>query len=436
MKGGRKLLPTWACGLTFALAVQLSAADLRERIGFYQWVGPPMPHSERDPLTAARERTTALGAKVFRLYVGARFDYVHRLFSSRRFQSDPVQGPLTPAKITALPRYRAVLEDPLLETVVLTVYPIADYGAGPDDMNLSRPWGPREREIEFSQTTDLCDFLYREFGHLDKTVILANTEADNKLLDVMNYTGSAQRAVDNLRAWTQTRFEAVSEAREANRGARLRIFHAFEISLVNLRLVKQGSAYHKTARVREGERGWNALHDVVPHVSFDLLSYSAYEATNSPFETQRINVDAALTRQRLERDVRRIRRRAAGSVSAAGRRRFGRNFVMIGELGYPRERFEVLPTGDVLPRLRGALAAAEAEGCPYIVLWQVFDNPRSGSEAWGFGMVDRLGRVPRLRAPEGACDSIESCVGKVLAGGLEAWRQGGDATGAVVRGPR
>ncbi len=422
MRGWRRLLLARVSGLALALILGLSAADLRERIGFYQWVGPPTRQGEPDPLTAARKRATTLGAKVFRLYVGARFDYVHRLYSPRRFQSDPLEGPLTPAKIMALPRYRAVLEDPLLETVVLTVYPIADYGAGPDDMNLSRLWGPREREIEFSQTTELCDFLYREFGHLDKTVILANTEADNKLLDIMNYTGSAQRAVDNLRAWMQTRFEAVSKARRANRGARLRILHAFEISLVNLQLVKQGSMYHKTARVRQGERGWNALQDVVPHVSFDLLSYSAYEATNSPYETQRIDVDAAWTGRRLERDVRLIRKRAASSVSETGRRRFGRNFVMIGELGYPRERFEVLPTGGVLPRLRSALAAAEAEGCPYIVLWQVFDNPRNGGEAWGFGMVDRLGRVPRLRAPEGECNSIESCIGKVLGGGLTAWR--------------
>ena len=420
MRGRRRALWAATCGLLFTFSVPLWSADLRDRIGFYQWVGPPVGSGEPDSLTAARERATALGAKVFRLYVGARFDYVHRLLSSRRFQQDRVEGPLTPAKIIALARYRAVLEDPKIETVVLTVYPIADYGAGPDDMNLSRPWGPTEREIEFSQTTELCEFLYREFGQIDKTVILANTEADNKLLDIMNYTGSPDLAVENLRAWTQTRFEAVEQVRLANRGARLRIFHAFEISLVNLRIAKQGSAYDRVAQMRKGGRGWNALNDIVPHVSFDLLSYSAYESSNSPYETQRIDVDAGLTRQRLERDLQLIRRRAAASVSSVGRRRFGRNFVMIGEVGYPRERFEILPTGGVLPRLRGVLEAAAAENCPYVVLWQVFDNPRSGAEAWGFGMVDRLGRVPRLRAEQG-CDSIKSCIGKVLASGLGAW---------------
>ena len=273
MRGRRRLLLAWVGGPALALAFQLSGADLRERIGFYQWVGPPTRQGEPDPLTAARKRATTLGAKVFRLYVGARFDYVHRLYSPRRFQSDPLEGPLTPAKIMALPRYRAVLEDPLLETVILTVYPIADYGAGPDDVNLSRPWGPREREIEFSQTTELCDFLYREFGHLDKTVILANTEADNKLLDIMNYTGSAQRAVDNLRAWTQTRFEAVSEARRANRGARLRILHAFEISLVNLQLVKQGSMYHKTRRRACGKANADGMRSRTSYPTSHLICF-------------------------------------------------------------------------------------------------------------------------------------------------------------------
>lgn len=406
--------------LLFGLPLQLVADDLHRRVGFYQWAGPPVGSGEPDSLTAARERTVAIGAKVFRLYVGARFDYVHHPFSARRFKSDSIAGPLTPAKIVNLPRYRAVLEDPRLETVILTVYPIYDYGAGPDDINFTRPWGEREREVEFSQTKELCDYLYRNFGQFEKTIILANTEADNKLLDIMNHTDSPELAIQNMRAWTRTRFEAVDQARRVNGSARLKIFHAFEISLVNLRIVKQGSMYRKVPRVPEGERSWNALSDVVPGTLFDLLSYSAYEATNSPYETQKIDVNPSLTRERLQRDVHLIRQRAGSSISSAGRRRFGESFVMIGELGYPRERFELLSTGGVLPRLRSALAAAQAEDCPYIVLWQVFDNPRNGGEAWGFGMIDRLGHAPRLRAEKSSCNSIASCISNLLSD-AESW---------------
>ena len=319
-----------------------------------------------------------------------------------------------------IPRYRAVLEDPNLKTIILTVYPILNYGAGPDDISFTRPWGTREREAEFSQTTELCRYLYREFGQLDKTVILTNTEADNKLLDVVNYTDSPELALQNLSIWTQTRFDALDQVRRSHPDAQLNIFHAFEISLVNLKIVKQGTTYHKAARIPKGERHWNALKDIVPNISFDLISYSAYEATNSPYETQKIDISPALTKKRLQRDIQNIRSTAENSLSNFGRRRFGRNFVMIGELGYPRERFELLPTGGVLPRLRGALDAAHAEDCPYIVLWQIFDNPRSGDVAWGFGVVDRHGNVPLLRATKGFCDSIASCIGGLLTG-VKTW---------------
>ena len=193
---------------------------------------------------------------------------------------------MTPAKILALPRYRSVLEDGDIETVVLTVYPIRDYGAGPDDINLLRPWSEAEAEIENSQTKELCRVSLsavrrhaedRDFGQL---------EADAKLLEIMNYTGSAEQAIDTLTHWTNTRFQALDEVRRSYPEARLRIFHALEINVVNLRLVKRGARFHKAVLTQgASEQGWSTLEHVVPHVVFDLLSYSAYESANSPFET-------------------------------------------------------------------------------------------------------------------------------------------------------
>ena len=323
-----------------------------------------------------------------------------------------------------IPRYRAVLEDPNIETVILTVYPVSGYGGGPDDLNLQRPWSDRERELESKQTGELCRYLYQEFGAADKTVIIANSEADEKMLDIMNYTGSPEMAVENIRRWTQTRFEAIRAARQAHPSARLRIFHAFEISLVNLRIAKQSRGYGKVPlpEPTQKRRGWNALNDVVPYVSFDLLSYSAYESTNSPFETRRPDVDPAGTGVRLERDLNLIRSKARDSVSPVGRGAFGDRFVMVGEVGYARDRFEHLPTGGILPRLRSALQAAIDWGCPYVVLWQVFDHARDGDAAWGFGMHDRHGEVPRLQHAAGQCDSLQSCLHALLSGGPGVWK--------------
>ena len=310
----------FAVAWLLAVTAAVSQPVLPRRVGFYQWAGMLPANAGGDLLTEARHRSVAIGARVFRLYVGARFDYIHPPYSPRRFSRDGIREPLTPARILRIARYREVLEDPKIETVILTVYPIHDYGGGPDDLNLQRPWSGRERDLEFKQTSELCRYLYQEFGALDKTVIIANAEADDKMLDIMNYTGSPEMAVENIRRWTQARFEAVRDVREAHPAARLRILHAFEISLVNLRIAKQGRGFGKAPLPERAQkrRGWNALNDVVPDVSFDLLSYSAYESTNSPFETRQPDIDPAETGSRLARDLDLIQSKARNSVSPAG----------------------------------------------------------------------------------------------------------------------
>jgi hypothetical protein len=403
-----------------------SAESLRGRIGFYQWRGPaeiglqPNAGEGQDLLTLARQRTVEAGGRVFRFYLGGRFDYAHPVLSPRRFADDGVEGPLTLERIISLPRYKAALADPNIATIVLTAYPVHDYGGGPDDLNLLRPWGPELERLEREQTTALGEWLFREFGDTDKTVILANHEADEKIMDIANYTGSPEVAIDTFRNWTRTRFEAVDAVRQAHPKARLRLLHAFEIALVNLRIVLHRGGFRKAAP-QTPQQGWSALHDVAPHVPFDLISYSSYESTNSPYETQNPDQPPAETGVRLKRDLDRIRSVARPSLSPAGRKYFGDNFIMLGELGYARDRFEHLPSGPILPRLYAALRAAVEAGCPYVVLWQVFDHPLDGGEAWGFGMYDRAEDAPKLRAPDGGCDSIRACLELLFANGFDGW---------------
>ena len=387
------------CCLLVALGRPCAAQQLlSERLGFYQWVGTPVQGNADDLLTQARRYATATGARVFRLYLGARYDYQHH--TGHR----PAPGS-TPAQILALPHYQAVLDDPGLHTIILTTYTSADYGAGPDDLNLLRPWTAAAEQTEREQIRALCEFLYARWGGEPKTVVIANSEADDKMLEIMNYTGSPEQAIATMSAWTRTRHDAITAARAAHPKARLRVLHGFEISLVNLALARKEAAFEKTP-----SGTWNALGDVVPHVRFDLLLYSTYESINSPYETRNPNVDASQTGVRLRRDLDRIRERSRTSLSAEGRRLFADRFVAAGELGFARDRFEHLPTGGVLPRLLSAIQAAADWGCPYIVLWQVFDGPKAGGEQFGFGLVDRQGRFPRLRPAGSGCDSIQACL--------------------------
>jgi hypothetical protein len=249
------------------------------------------------------------------------------------------------------------------------------------------------------------------------------------MLEIMNYTGSPQLAVGNMIAWTQARDETIQQARAAHANARLHVLHGFEISLVNLSIVKTkelSSAPASSGRTTDalsapglhflksptGE--WNALRNVVPRVHFDLLLYSAYESVNSPYQTHNTDVEPSQITSRLRRDLDRIREQSKAALSGTGKQLFGDRYVAVGELGFARERFEQLPSGGLLARLTTSIKAAAAWGCPYIVLWQVFDAPRAGGEPWGFGMIDSHGRAPLLRPDAGGCDSVQSCVAAML----------------------
>lgn len=352
------------------------------RVGFYTWESAAPAGSHADLLTLARERIRPTGAGLLRFYVGARFDYIHPVLSPDRFAG---LRDRTPASILDLPHYRAALEDAAFPTIVLTAYAGIDYGAGRDDTNLMRPWTAREEREEYKQLFDLARRLLERYGQMDKTVIISNTEADDKMLEVMNYSGSPRMAIDNLRAWQNTRYRAIEEARRLYPQARLRLLVAFEISLLNLKIIEY---QHRFVKHPKGQ--WNALRDVVPQVRFDLLSYSSYESTNAPFDTANIDTPPAEVGARLLRDVARLQALAAKPV-------------MIGELGIPYDRFDRLPTGGVAPRLASALEALEKAKPAYVVFWQVFDAPPEGREPAAFGWLD-----PRRSPPAALLRFISS----------------------------
>jgi len=410
MRRRRKFL---GVALLLTQALVLSAQpQLETKVGFYQWLG--VSNQPGDLLTQAREHSTALGSRVFRFYLGCRYDYVNPVMAPQRFNHPDALSPT--AILSTVDYYRAVLDDPALETIMLTVYSCANYGGGPDDINLQRPWSEREHSMVADQIGELSDWLYEHYGDERKTIILANNETDEKLRDIANYTGSMELAATNMRSWLTARQQAISAARQRHPGANLKLFHAVEVSLVNLALRESDGVFNKTSRP-----GVNALSQVVPDIKFDLVSYSAYESTNSPFETQNPDAPPAETKERLRRDLERIREHAQSSVTETGQAAFGDRFVMIGELGYSRDRFEHLPTGGLKPRLKSALAAALDWGCPYIVLWQVFDAPRQGNEAWGFGLYDAAGSTPEIAAAPDTCSTLRDCMKALYNSGIAAW---------------
>ena len=330
--------------------------------GFYQWAST----APSDVLERTQEALHRLHAGLVRIYLGPRYDYHSAVLAEGRQR-------LGPDEAWRQPHIRRLLDDPCISTVVLTAYPARNYGSGPDDINLNRPWSKLDEAAEYAQMFALADGLYREYGQQARTFILANSEADARLLEIANYTGSLQDALKNIIAWQRTRYRAVADARLKHAGARLRVLNAFEISLVNLEIVRDGGGFR-----HDTDGTVNALTSIVPQVPFDILSYSAYESINSPFETGAIDTPPAAITQRLVRDWRRLRRATAKPI-------------MIGELGFSRREFDALPTGGVTPRLDAALSALRRIRPAYTVLWQAFDGVRADGSSDGFGLLEAEG---------------------------------------------
>jgi hypothetical protein len=340
------------------LAAALCPFTPNPKIGFYQWAAAEPAH--------VIERTAGklhdLHAGLIRLYLGPRYDYAHPALDASRARHQPAE---------ALRQYKSVLEDPCLPTVVLSAYPARDYGGGLDDISLNRRWSPADRQAETEQLLALAEVIYEIAGDQPKTVIIANSEADSRLVDIANYTGSVDMALQNISLWQRARYQAIARARLRHPHAKLRLLNAFEVSLINLGIERRNGRFQT---VPGG--GPNALRNIVPYVPFDLLSYSAYETTNSPYQDFAVNTPPADTRTRLFRDWPLLQRAAAGRP------------IVIGELGYSRRDFDALSTGGVVPRLQVALDTLRQLQPSYITLWQAFDGTLPDGAPDTFGLLE------------------------------------------------
>ena len=149
-----------------------------------------------------------------------------------------------------------------------------DYGSGLDDINLLRPFGDEERQAVTRQMTELARSLFEQYGDQKRTFILANNEADEKLMEIANYTRSTQLATTNLIEWINTRQAAIAAVREEFPDARLRLLHAFELSVVNLEIGLVRGRFRKTARGADGRgdgRGVARATRVAPAIARDDL---------------------------------------------------------------------------------------------------------------------------------------------------------------------
>ena len=346
-----------------------------ERLGIYHWLGRvperASPATARaDELTVALPDLERFGVGTVRIFVGGRYDYLHSKNSPQRFSD--IRGPVTLAKILALPRYRQLLEHPQFKTVWLTAYPVHDYGQGPDEINLRRRVTKREWKQEARQVREMVEWLYRNFGQSDKLILISNHEADEKLREILDASDDPHLATENLVKDLRTRFEAVAAARRRFPRARLKVLSGVEISLRQLRLRRTADGTYE-----KGADGLNALESVLPRLRYDFVSFTAWEAMG------RKDVDRSL-REALED----IGRRTRARVTAAGRQQFGERHVLVGEFGYGRGWG--FSAGMVRTWVEALVSLVRDGYAPYAVYWQLYDNAEDGGQ---FGLVDPKGNL-------------------------------------------
>lgn len=370
-------------GLLFVASLSNAQDGLRqpasERLGIYHWFGQtpglgqtPEPRqataseASGDGLSRAVGDIERFGFRTVRIFVGGRYDYLHPLRSPHRFAE--LQEPVTLAKILALPRYKRILENPQFKTMWLTAYPVFHYGEGPDEIDLRRPVAEHEWQQEYQQLREMVEWLYRNFGGLDKVILISNHEADEKLLEALNSAGRQELAVDNVVRDLDTRFRAVADGRREFPAARLKVFSGVEVSLWRLQLGRTAAGnYAKQAT------GMNALGAVLPRLSYDFVSFSAWETVAQS------DVAAVLSTALEE-----IEKRTQSGLTIAGREFFGPRHVLLGEFGYAREW--KLPQAAVAKGIHAVLKLLDSGQLRYAVYWQLYDNAAEGIKQ--FGLLD------------------------------------------------
>ena len=248
------------------------------------------------------------------------------------------------------PYYRALFAREF-DTFILTAFrPGRSAGYWRDSFSVE------DEQAEEECFASLTRYLLRTYGQTRKTFIIQNWEGDWALRGSFDpATKPTFEATAAMIRWLAARQRGVVRAREEFPAGVARVFHACEVNLV------------RQAQV-QGAPGVTT--DVLPHVSVDLASYSAWDTKDSPAKFAEALVFIAKHKRQTEP--------------------FGKHGVYVGEFGFP----ELEATPQLAFERTGALLAeAQRFGCPYAIYWQLYCNeptskpPKVNTDYKGFWLV-------------------------------------------------
>lgn len=240
------------------------------------------------------------------------------------------------------PYYRALFARDF-ETFILTVFrPGRPAGYWRDHFSTE------DEQAEEKCFTALARYLLQTYSASRKTFIIQNWEGDWALRGSFDPARKpAPQATAAMIRWLAARQQGIERARAEFSTAQAKVFHACEVNLV-------------AQAMERGEPSVTA--DVLPHLTVDLVSYSAWDTKDSP--------------ARFGEALAFIARHKKPTAP------FGEHGLYVGEFGLPESE---APPQMVLERTKQLLEVARKFGCPYAVYWQIYCN-------------EPLGRAPKVNA--------------------------------------
>jgi hypothetical protein len=290
------------------------------------------------------------------------------------------------------------LYKPLLEqfhTVVLSIW-------SSDDESMSSP----DKDTAFFKA--FTEYLQSNFTN--KTFVLQNWESDNKFFkdkDLLgNVVSPSEERIKEIVTWINARQKGVTEGR--NVASSTRVFHAFEVNLVND--FKNDQFKNDPARKHKC-----ALSEIVPKINVDLVSYSAYETVDQKYHKGGLEAFLDVIQSKMEP----LQTRAQAYMDSVVKDdpRFTKR-VFLGEFSIDNyEKTPVDKTSGVQTTRKGnqyrdeyleaklaedkvTINAAAAWGCPFIIYWAIYENEfeidshQRGSPRRGLFLPSEFGKKP------------------------------------------
>ena len=180
----------------------------------------------------------------------------------------------------------------------------------------------------------------------DKTFILQNWESDN-------YKDKTPLSTKNMIRWAKHRQAGVDRYRKYDGGRNDNVFHAIEVNHI----------FHPHT----------VIHDVIPHLRIDLVSYSCYDTQENPvyFEQAIRGMLQLINRER----------NYCNGVPQCVQSRFPVP-LYIGEFGVSHHNHT---REDVAKVLQDVITISKAYKLPYVNFWNLYNN-EPGRE---FGLIDK-----------------------------------------------